>query len=47
MGLSKVQKNLNKASRTLGDINAIKKGTIHKRVKNRVIGKKPLKKLFG
>lgn len=35
MNLSKIQKSLNKTSRLVGDVNAVKKGTIHKRIKNR------------
>lgn len=37
---------LYKAARLLGDYKAVRKGTIHKRMKNRVIGKSLSKKLF-
>ncbi|UII56691.1 hypothetical protein LS684_04295 [Cytobacillus spongiae] len=46
MSLRQIQKVLNKTSRAIGDINAVKKGTLHKRVKNRTIGRNPVKKLL-
>jgi len=46
--ISKIRSTLYKTSRVLGDVDAVKKGKVGKRVKNRVLGKlagKLLKKL--
>lgn len=45
MSLSQLRSFLYKTARFIGDINAVKQGTMHKRLKNRVIGK-AARKLF-
>lgn len=48
MSISKTRSALYKTARILGDVDAVKKGIVGKRVKNRVLGKltgKLLKKL--
>ncbi len=48
MSISKTRSALYKTARILGDVDAVKKGKVGKRVKNRVLGKltgKLLKKL--
>jgi len=48
MSISKTRSLLYKTARLLGDVDAVKKGKVGKRVKNRVLGKltgKLLKKL--
>ena len=39
MSIGKIRSLLYKTARILGDINAVKRGTIKKRIANRVIGK--------
>lgn len=49
MSISKTRSKLYKIARILGDVDAVKKGKVGKRVKNRVIGKltgKLLKKFW-
>lgn len=49
MNINKVRKNLYKAARILGDVNAVKKGKVGKRIVRRVAGKqtgKILRKLL-
>lgn len=46
MSLSKLTSLLYKTARFVGDINAVRKGTFHKRMKNRVVSKAINKKLF-
>lgn len=48
MSISKTRTTLYKTARILGDVDAVKKGKVGKRVKNRLLGKltgKVLKKL--
>ena len=45
MSLSKLRSFLYKTARFVGDVNAVKQGTVHKRIKNRMIGK-ATRKLF-
>lgn len=49
MSINKVRRGLYKTARILGDINAVKKGKVGKRVGRRIAGKqagKALRKLF-
>jgi hypothetical protein len=49
MSISKTRSKLYKIARILGDVDAVKKGKVGKRVKNRVVGKltgKLLKKFW-
>lgn len=49
MSINKVRKGLYKTARILGDINAVKKGKVGKRVGRRVAGRqagKAIRKLF-
>lgn len=49
MSLNKVRKGLYKTARILGDVNAVKKGKVGKRIARRTTGRqtgKLLKKLF-
>ncbi len=39
MSISKTRSKLYKIARILGDVDAVKKGKVGKRVKNRVVGK--------
>lgn len=46
MNLSKIQSNLNKTSRLIGDVNAVKKGRAYKRMRTRAFGRNPLLKII-
>lgn len=39
MSIGKIRSILYKAAKYLGDINAVRRGTVKKRIQNRVIGK--------
>lgn len=45
MSLSKLRSFLYKTARFVGDVNAFKQGTVHKRIQKRMIGK-ATRKLF-
>ncbi|WP_194842088.1 hypothetical protein [Gracilibacillus salitolerans] len=46
MTIGKIRTILYKVAKVLGDVNAIRKGKIKQRIKNRVVGKFAAKRLF-
>lgn len=46
MTIGKIRTILYKVAKILGDVNAIKRGKIKQRIKNRVVGKFAAKRLF-
>lgn len=46
MSINKIRSFLYKLAKILGDINAVRKGKIKQRVKNRIVGKYASKRLF-
>lgn len=46
MSISKIRSFLYWLAKILGDVNAIRRGTILKRIKNRIVGKFTARRLF-
>lgn len=46
MSINKIRSLLYKIAKILGDVNAVKKGKVKQRIKNRVVGKYASKRIF-
>ena len=46
MSINKIRSLLYKTAKFLGDVNAVRKGKIKQRIKNRIVGKYASKRIF-